>query len=107
MATCPDCGQAMLTERPHRHRVGGREVTDALNVERPCYPATTHRYRRVGKSEILCCVRCGQGKLDIVGVSIVNLEAGGEHRHVGPWCAKCVEHGVVEQVRREYATQGT
>jgi len=23
------------------------------------------------------------------------------HVHVGEWCAKCVEHGVAEQVRRE------
>jgi hypothetical protein len=39
-----------------------------LNVERPCHPPTTHRYRRVGQSNILCCVRCGQGKQDIVGI---------------------------------------
>jgi hypothetical protein len=41
-----------------------------LDVDRPCHPATTHRYRRVGKSDILCCIRCGQGKLDIVGIPL-------------------------------------
>jgi hypothetical protein len=50
------------------------EPIAALAVERPCYPATTHRYRRVGKSEILCCVRCGQGKRDIVGVAALDEE---------------------------------
>lgn len=43
---------------------------EGLNVERPCRPATTHRYRRVGQSNVLCCVRCGQGKRDIVGVTL-------------------------------------
>jgi len=41
-----------------------------LAALRPCGVATTHRYRRVGYSDILCCVRCGQGKRDIVGVTL-------------------------------------
>jgi len=45
-------------------------MSDPLTVDRPCHPTTTHRYRRVGHSNLICCVRCGQGKFDIAGVTL-------------------------------------
>jgi hypothetical protein len=60
---CRDCGgyhpfprhMTWAEELPYR---SPEEVAEHDRAER-CDPPTTHRYRRVGRSEVLRCYRCG------------------------------------------------